>query len=56
MQLKHEKGKKFIERGLFDSLTNFQQLEKQISALLIQERGDAFEQFKYVLHECISRS
>ena len=42
----HPKSPSYLQRGIFDGLKNFRELEARISALATaQERGDAFEVF-----------
>ena len=42
----HPKAPSYLQRGIFDGLKNFRELEARISALATpQERGDAFEVF-----------
>jgi superfamily II DNA or RNA helicase len=42
----HSKAQSYLQRGIFDGLKNFRQLEKRIGALATtQERGNAFEVF-----------
>ena len=42
----HPKAPSYLQRGIFDGLKNFRELEARISALpTAQERGDAFEVF-----------
>ena len=42
----HPKAPLYLQRGIFDRLNNFRELEARISALaIVQERGDAFEVF-----------
>jgi len=42
----HPKAPSYLQRGIFDGLKNFRELEARISALPTpQERGEAFEVF-----------
>jgi hypothetical protein len=42
----HPKTRSYFQRGLFDGLTSFRELEGRISGLATKaERGDAFEVF-----------
>jgi predicted helicase len=42
----HPKTRSYVQRGLFDGLTSFRELEGRISGLATRgERGDAFEIF-----------
>jgi hypothetical protein len=42
----HPKARSYFQRGLFDGLTRFRELEGRISELATRgERGDAFEVF-----------
>src|SRR5207244_8955050 len=46
MSPSHPKTRSYFQRGLFDGLTSFRELERRISGLATKgERGDAFEIF-----------
>src|SRR5206468_8659858 len=46
MSPSHPKARSYFQRGLFDALTSFRELERRVSALATKgERGDAFEIF-----------